>query len=328
MKRIAASLFAVALGAVLVTPSIAAGSVTLKIGSTVGAAHDTIGRLVGRHLGKFLAGNPEIVVENVGGGGGVLLARQIENTEPSDGSVIGLTNAGIITTSILTPDKAPFHSDKVKWIGSMGLLPSICTMTNKSGFSTIADLVADDDAKLGVAGTGSKNYVLAQAIRHLYGANFQVVQGFNGMAEVRLAMERGEIDGVCGVTLTTFISTGFSEFAKVIGTFDPNVIYKGTPIPLVWPSEMSDADRQAVAVLVADEQIFSPFMVPGATDPSIVAALRKAFNDMAADPEFQADADQVILDMKPTTGEEVEALVTKLLASDPAILDRARQLAE
>jgi tripartite-type tricarboxylate transporter receptor subunit TctC len=328
MKRIVSTLIFVAIASISAGSAHGGGTVTLKIGSNVGAAYDTIGRLVGRHLGKFLPGNPEVIVENVVGGGGLMLSREIESSAPADGSVIGLPNSGLITTSILTPDRTPFHADKVRWVGSMGLVPSVCVMTTKSGVNRVADLLSHPGTKFGATGNGTKLYVQPAMLKHLYGADLQVVQGFNSISEIRLAMERGEIDGLCGVSLNTFSTTGFADFSKPIGTFIEGTTYKGVALPPLLPPDITDADRQAAALWYSDEQVFGPFMVPGATDPSIVEAIGKALTDMEADPEFLADAEQVYPGMKPTTGEAVEALVAKLVATDKAIIDRARQLAE
>lgn len=326
MARVVISIAAMVIFGLIGASPAGAATVTLKVGNNVGSVFDTAGRLISRHLGEFLPGKPEIVVENVDGGGGLLLVRKIENSEPTDGSVIGLINNGLISVSILTPEKAPFDPSKLSWIGSIGLVPTVCAVTLRSGINTMADL-ATADAKMG-AGRSAKLYTLEAMIKHLYGAKFQIIQGFDGIAEIKLAMERGEIDGVCGVTLNTFIALGFSDTAKLIGTFDEGVVYDGIPVPNLLPADLSEADRKAVALLVKDEQVFAPLMMPGTADPAVVAEYRAAYDKMVADPAFQADAAKDFPNLHPTTGAQVEALVQELAQSDAATIARAQELAQ
>lgn len=302
-------------------------SVTLKIGFGPGLGFDVAGRLAARHLGRFLPGNPSIVVQNVEGGASLVLAKQLQRPIDNDGSVLGMVNSSLVSASVLTPETIDFDPTAVQWVGALGDSPRICVVAGHTGIEDIEDFVTKDIA-VAASAKGSKFQTMAAAVGNMYDAKVKVVLGFSTVAEIDLAMERGEIGGLCGLTLSSFMTSGMAQTKTPIGTLTTEITEGELTIPSFMEGNNSELDAKAVKLLVRDDDMFAPLLLPAGTPEDIVQVFRDAFAQMIEDEEFLADAAKVLPGNTASTADEVEALVDEMVSADPATIARARELVQ
>src|SRR5215813_4421613 len=199
---------AVLLAAIVAQPACSAGvedfykgkTVPLLIGYSVGGGYDTYGRLVARHLGKHIPGNPTIVPQNMSGAGSLKAANYLYSVAPKDGSVIGTFSRSMAIAPLL--DKAEFDSTKFTWLGSVTDEVSLCVTGHDARVKTFGELLVTP-ATFGAEGMGSDPNVFAAFYRNVLGAKIKIVTGYPGTNEIQLAVERGEVDGLCGLSWST-----------------------------------------------------------------------------------------------------------------------------
>lgn len=299
-------------------------TITIKVGYGPGGGFDQSSRLVARHLGRFLPGNPDIVVQNVPGGGSLKLTKMMLGSEPADGSVIASVSEGIPLAPILDPDNAGFDPLAIQWIGALAKEPSICAVSKSTGIDTIDKFLAGD-LLLGATARSSHGYLMSALVKNGLKAKFTIVTGFDGTAEVGLAMERGEVAGYCGVSY--YNVSDRLDRVNVIGTFGEGRLREMPNVPR-FSDRISDPVLRNAAQLVESTRAFHlPLLVPPATPAETVETLRHAYVEMTKDPAFLADAaklSDLVVDV--TTGEEIHALIERDFALGPAVFEVARDL--
>lgn len=317
------SLAAFCLGANVVS----AEDITLKIGYSAGGGYDTFGRLVARHLGKYLPGEPTIIVQNVPGAGSLKLTRLMMTSEPADGTVFAHVNSSNVTAALITPDIANFDPDDFIWVGSLLNQPSICYVGENSGIETADDFLTQEFL-VGATGKTSQTYVFAALVKNLFDANFEIVTGFSGGNEIDLAIARGEISGRCGNSLVTLKTKGTLESMDVVGQVALTVPDDHAGFENYMDRIDNDLDRNAARLVIAGLRIGRPFFLPPGTPDDVVDQFREAFDKMVVDPEFLADAESINFQAQPTGGAEIEAILSEILDVDEATIARARELVE
>jgi tripartite-type tricarboxylate transporter receptor subunit TctC len=301
-------------------------TVTLKVGYGAGGNYDLTSRLVARHLGRFLPGNPAVVVQNVPGGGSLKLTKMMLGSEPADGSVIASVSEAMPFAPVLDPANADFDPLSMQWIGSLSKEPSICITTKSSGIDTM-DKFLQSEFLLGASGKSSLTYILSAMVKNGLGAKFGIVTGFDGIAEITVAGQRGEVAGVCALVYHN-VSDQLDAF-NVIGRFGSGTIAAAPTLPR-FSDQIKDSVTHQAAVLIESSRNFHlPLMAPPGTPKEALDTLRKAYVDMSKDPEFLADAAKLgDLTINITTGEEISKFVAEQLKADPAVFEAARNLAK
>ncbi|PDQ19540.1 hypothetical protein CN311_18950 [Mesorhizobium sanjuanii] len=301
-------------------------TVTIKVGYGAGGNYDLTSRLVARHLGRFLPGNPSVVVQNVPGGGSLKLTKMMLGSEPADGSVIASVSEAMPFAPVLDPANADFDPLSMQWIGSLSKEPSICITTKSSGIDTM-DKFLQSEFLLGASGKSSLTYILAAVVKNGLPAKFGIVTGFDGIAEIMVASERGEVAGLCALVYYN-VADKLDEF-NVIGTFGPGTV-SGAPALPRFSDQIKDPVKHQAAVLIESSRNFHlPLMAPPGTPKETLDSLRRAYVDMSKDPEFLADAAKPgDLTINITTGEEIGKFVADQLKADPAVFEAARNLAK
>ncbi|HEX2352405.1 MAG TPA: hypothetical protein VHJ16_06475, partial [Xanthobacteraceae bacterium] len=175
-------------------------TVSLLIGYSVGGGYDAYGRLLARHLGKYIPGSPTVVPQNMTGAGSLKAANYVYSVAPKDGSVIGTFSRSMGIAPLL--DKAEFDSTKFTWLGSVTDEVSLCVTRHDAPVKTFSELLATP-ATFGAEGAGSDPNIFASFYRNVLGAKIKVVTGYPGTNEIQLAVERGEVDGLCGLSWST-----------------------------------------------------------------------------------------------------------------------------
>ena len=299
------------------------------VGSAPGGGYDAYARLVSDHMRRHLPGNPQIVVQNMPGAGSLVATNHIANVAPKDGTVIGAINAAMTTQPLLKPDQAKFDPRKLNWLGSTLRETHIGLVRSNSPVKVLADTQKTEIPVAGTGGSTSTYPVVANAILN---TKFKVVQGYQGTAQGMLAMERGEVDGVIGITWASVKATQQAALRdgklRVLAQFGVRKHPELPDIPLVLDLAKTPEDQAAMRLVFSVQDVGRPWMAPEGVPPKTVAILRKAFDDTMADPEFRADAAKRKLDLDPTSGVEIQRMVDEIHKTPPAVVERIKPFLE
>lgn len=282
-----------------------------------GGTYDLYSRLVATHLSRFIPGNPRIVVQYMPGAGGLNGAMHLARQSPRDGSEIGMVDRGIAVNQVLHAASVPLDARKFSWLGSVSSYGGIMQVAGRTGVKTADDL-RRRAIVLGSWGVETSSYTEPVLLNALAGTKFKVVTGYRGAADVDLAIEAGEVDGRIS-SWATLKFTKAAELAagKIVVAMQSGV--KRNPdlpqVPLVGELAQSEQGRRILQFIDSDAAIGWSVLAPPGVPVERVAALRAAFDRMVKDPEFLADAQARHLEVVPSTGQELEALVSHTLAT-------------
>lgn len=296
-------------------------TITIKVGYGPGGGYDRTSRLIARHLGRFLPGNPDIAVQNVPGGGSLKLTKMVLGSEPADGSVIASVSEAMSYAPVLDPQNANFDPLALQWIGSLVNEPAYCMTAKSSGIDTM-DKFLQSDFLIGATGKSSVTYIFAALVKNGLKAKFKIVTGFEGTADIQLAMERGEIAGMCGVS--SYNISGNRDTLDLIGTFGSGIVAGKER----FTAKIEDAKvREAAELIETALHFHHPLVVPPGTPKETVEALRKGYMEMITDPAFLADIGKLgEMTVNATSGEDISRLVALQLKVDPDVFETARNL--
>lgn len=298
--------------------------VILLIAATAGGGYDRWGRLVGRHIARHIPGAPQIVNQNMGAAGGIAGTAHLYNVAARDGSVFGLITRDAPLAPIMHPSQARYDPSKLNWLGSTTTETSVCISRGTSPVKTLSDLM-QRELIVGDTGAGTGTYVFPRALNGLFGTKFKIVSGFQNSVDVFLALERGEVDGICESLDSVSVKTpGWREKgiynAVLHGGLEPNPHLKG--VPFVFELAKSEEDRQALRFLYAGQAIGRPFAMPPDAPKARVEIMRKAFAATMRDPEFLSEAKKLRLDVDPVPGEKLEGVIKGLMSTPRSVIDR------
>ena len=303
-------------------------NVELYIGYSVGGAYDLYARVLARHLGKHIPGNPTIVPKNLEGAGSLRLANWLYNVGAKDGTVMGTIGRGTAFDPLLGSKGAQFQADKFTWIGSANNEVSVCVAWKTSGITRFEDTFQKE---LIVGGTGqaADTDQFPAILNGVLGTKFKIVTGYPGGNDVTLAMERGEVKGRCGWSWSSVLSTHkrWVDDGSIIVLVQLSLHkHADLPnIPLVMDFAKTDEQRQIFKLIFARQVMGRPFLAPPGIPKDRAEALRTAFDNTMKDPEFLADAEKMQLEITPVSGEEIEKLVKELYQTPKALAARAAE---
>jgi tripartite-type tricarboxylate transporter receptor subunit TctC len=301
-------------------------AVELYIGYSVGGAYDLYARLIARHLGKHIPGNPTVIPKNLEGAGSLRLANWLYNVGNKDGTVIGAIGRGTPFDPLLGSKGAQFKADAFTWIGSANNEVSICVAWKGSGIAKFEDVLSKE---LIVGGTGQAAYTdqFPKILNGVLGAKFKMVTGYPGGNEINLAMERGEVRGRCGWSWSSVLSTHKSWLDDKLLTVLVQLSLNKHPdlpdVPLIMEFAKTEEQVTIFRLIFARQVMGRPFLSPPNVPKERADALRRAFDRTMADAEFLADANKAQLEITPVTGEEVEKLVKEIYQTPKAVADKA-----
>lgn len=324
-----AALFAVG-GAVAQAPvGVSAGkNLNLIIGFGPGGGYDIWGRLVAGHIGQHLPGNPTVVAQNMPGGGSYRAASYIYNQAPKDGSTFAIIARDAALGPLTGQAGALFDATKFSWIGTPATETNICIAYHSAPVQTAQDLL-HKELIVGDTGPGTGTHSYPKALNAILGTKFKLVGGYPSSADVFLAMERGEVQGICESLDSVksrrpdWISSGT---VKVLfqGGAKPNPELKG--VPFVVDLAQRPEDKQAIEFLYLGQGIGRPFVAPPGLPPDRLKMLRDAFDATMKDPAYIDEIEKRKYALDPESGSELEALVKKAYATPKPIVDRIAQL--
>jgi tripartite-type tricarboxylate transporter receptor subunit TctC len=310
--------------------------VNIIVGFSVGAGYDVHGRLMARHIGKHIPGNPTVIPLNMEGAGSLKLVNWLYNVAPKDGTVIGVPARGIPFEPLVgigAEGSMRFDASKFTWLGSTTDEVSVCVTWERTGIDSFDDLY-EKELIVGGVGIGGDPDTFPRILNGIVGTKFRVVSGYPGGADIDFAMERGEVDGRCGWSWASIKSGNqrwldenkIKPLLQLSLKKHPELTAMG--VPWVMDLAKTEEDRQLLRLIFARGAVGRPFIAPPNIPPERAAALRKAFMDTVNDPAYLQEAHRMRLEIVPITGEEAQSLIAEAYKTPRPILDRARAMLE
>ncbi len=302
-------------------------TVELIVGYGTGGGYDTYARALVPFLAKHLPGAPQIIIRNMPGASSLTALRHVATAAPRDGSVLGAFNPTLITMAALEPGKAKLDFASLTWIGNMSSDTKVCMLRGAAGLTKLEDF-RTRKASIGATSQGS-GQIYGVILRHIFGDNVQVVTGYPSTNDIALAMERGEVDGMCtgwGVVEVTKPDWIKRDFVRVLTQFASERDKRIPSAPLIHEASLPEGMSEAITFLTLSDVVTRPFVAPPAIPADRTAALRRAFDASMADPELLLFAKKASLDIDPTTGDNLARIVAKIFSTSPQALEFARKL--
>ena len=335
MRRLALSLAVMAWGASLnqtanadaVADFYRGKTVTITVGYSAGGGYDIYARALGRHMGRYLPGNPNFIIQNITGAGSLNAANHLYNVAAKDGTVFGTFGRGIPMEPLIgTATKAQFDATKFTWIGSGANEVSVCSTWHTSPVKTWQDALKTEFTAAG-EGPGSDPDSFSAMVKNLFGIKLRLVTGYQGTSDTILAMERGEVDGRCGSSWSSLKSIRPQWIEKKMLNHIAYMSEVKAPelpdVPLV--SDFANARQKQIVRLVLSRQTLGrPFTAPPGVPADRKLALRRAFDATLKDPAFLAEAEKLKLEVSPVSGEDVDRLIAELYATPQDIVEETR----
>jgi tripartite-type tricarboxylate transporter receptor subunit TctC len=303
-------------------------TLSLIIGTSTGNDYDFRARLLARHLGRHIPGEPTIVPQNMPGVGGVKAANYLASIAPRDGTALHMIMSNMMSSEAVGAQGVQFDTRKFFWIGNTTSTPNVTVAWYTSGVTSI-EQVKTRQLIVGAPG-GTAGVIYATAMNGLLGTKFKLVTGYPGGNEVNLAMERGEIDGRASNSWASWKSTrpDWVRDRKIVVLVQVGLQHAPDlpDVPLLPELANNSMDRQVLTFLSADTAIARALVAAPDTPPERVAALRRAFDATMKDPEFLAEAEKSQMDILPMTGEESQKIADSIVNTPPAVVARAKML--
>ena len=305
-------------------------TVSLYVGSTSGGVYDVYARLLARHMGRHIPGNPKILPMNMEGAGGLRLANFLYNAAPKDGTVMGTINRGAPFEPLLGEAiAAKFDASKFTWIGSASDEVSTCVVWKRAGIERFDELFAKEITVGGTGGTADTNQ-FPKAIRGVLGARIKLVSGYPGGADIDLAMERGEVDGRCGWSWSSILSTrkqwldngSIRVVVQLALHKHPNL----PDVPLIMDYAKTQEQSEMLRLIFVRGALGCPFLAPPGIPADRAEILRRAFDATMQDASFLAEAKRSELEIAPIAGRELQKLVADIYRTPANVVAKTKAM--
>jgi tripartite-type tricarboxylate transporter receptor subunit TctC len=305
--------------------------ITLLVGGGAGGGYDTYARILARHMPKHIPGHPAIVAKNLPAAAGLAAASALATTADRDGATIAAFTNGAAMEPLLGNPAARYDARSFGWLGSIGKLQNVCATWHASPVRTI-EAARAREVIVAAAGATSNTAIVPRALNALIGTRFKIVAGYDTGSGLTLAVERGEAEGICGLSWSTmkasrphWIRERLLNVLVQMG-FDKLTDLPGVPraLDLVADGE----SRQVLELILIRQEAGRPFAAPPGVPADRIAALRRAFAATLTDAEFRADAERAQLEIEPLTPGEIERLLASAHAAPAAIVQKAAALIE
>ena len=304
--------------------------IRLLIGSSAGGGYDTYARAIARYLPKYIPGNPTIVPVNMPGAGSKAATSNLYAVAPKDGTVIGAIFPGAIMEPLLgTKGPVKYDPKKLIYLGSATRDVYLCIARTDSPVKSFNDVLSKE-LTVGSSAAGASTHDFPALLDNVVGAKFKVVSGYPGSHEILLAIEKNEVQGVCGVAWPSITAQHMrwltENFAKIIvqesAVGHPEMNKMGVPLAVSFAK--TPEQRQILELVYSQTTFGRPYALPPDVPADRVAALRKAFFAVLSDKDLLADATRMHLDISPLHGEEMQALIGKLYSTPPELVQKAK----
>jgi tripartite-type tricarboxylate transporter receptor subunit TctC len=308
-------------------------TIHIVVGAGPGGGYDTYSRTLANHLAKHLPGSPTIVVENMPGAGSTKAAEHIATSAPKDGTVIGAIFPGAIVGPLFDERmEVRYRPTELAYLGTADSGTRVC-VTYETAETDSFEGAKERKTIVGASASGGSTRDYPLLLNNLAGTQFDIISGYEGTREITLAMERGEVGGICGWDWSSlksqkadWVEQGKLNFLVQIALEpDPELAEMG--VPEVW--DFLDTDEREAVELIVSQQVFQrPYVAPPGTPEERLDLLRQAFMATMQDPDFRAEAESAGLSITPLPGERVEALVEKMYGASKEVVEQAKQAME
>jgi len=311
-------------------------TIKIIVGFTSGGFYDRWSRLLARFVPKYLPGNPEMIVQNMPGAGGLIAANNLYSVTKPDGLTIAMTSYGMYLDQMVGRKEAQYDVRKFNWIGSPEKSDVLLYMRSDAPYKSIEDIrKASTPPKCGSTGTAGTDFILARLLEETLDAKIETVLGYPGGSEVDLAVEKGEVQ--CrGMTSAPFfgrepfISWRKRHFVNVLMTGglkrDPRAPDTPTIYEIFDKENTSDESRRVADVILRGGDFGRPWVMPPDTPAEIVKMMRNAYAKAMADPALLDEAKKGKLEVEYVSGEELQKLADQMLSQPPAVVERVKKL--
>jgi tripartite-type tricarboxylate transporter receptor subunit TctC len=301
--------------------------ISIYVASGPGGGFDAYARVLAVHLGRHIPGTPSIVIKNMPGATGLVAMNYLYNSAPRDGSAILASFNTAILSHLYGDASAKFDPRNMEWLGSIGKLTGTCLTWHTSPVKTIED-AKRQESLMGATGDGSTPVMFPRLLNAMAGTKFKVISGYSTPG-MRLAVESGEVEGICGVAWETHMASVPSwildkkvNFLTQLGLSESSHL-KGVPLALDMIKNATD--RDIYKLLAIPQEFGRPFLLPPKVDPERLLALQKAFSETLQDPAYRADAQRAGQFIDALTPAESRALVSQAYAAPSGILAKAAE---
>jgi len=308
--------------------SFAGRTITLTIGYGPGSGNDVYGRLIARHIGRHIPGQPNVVAQNLPGAGSFKAANYLFQAAPKDGTAIGYISQTAATEELLGSQAIQFKTAQFNWIGRIGSYNNVTMFWHTARNKTIEDALKLEST-MGATGVGSAVYIYPNMMNKVLGTKFKIISGYQGTAQTSFAMERGEVDGV---TMGWFpVKTTKRDWVEqkkinIIVQFLTERHADLPNVPTIVELARSPEEKQLFALFANDGEVGKAILAPPGVPAATVAMLRRAFDTMTKDRDYLADADKLQLEIDAMSGERLQKLIEAVMATPTAVVERAKSV--
>jgi len=313
------------------TPFYQGKTIRVIIGSSTGGGYDLWARVLARHYGKYIPGNPTLVPENMPGAGSLVAANWLYEVAPKDGTVFGDFNENQVLEDALGTDAVKFDASKFSWLGSLYVSAVTCVARADSGVKSIKDIMGSGAKQLifGGTGPGANTDNFPKMLRYALGANIKVVSGYDGSKGIAQAIHSGEVQAGCwswdsqARTEADLIKSG-DEVVLVQQGDEPIADAEVKGVPMASDLALDATKKAFVLGTVTPNGINKPFAAPPGVPAERLKALRDAFQKMTKDPEFQADIKKAGFELQPKSAEGMQKVIDQLFGLDKATIEQMK----
>jgi tripartite-type tricarboxylate transporter receptor subunit TctC len=311
---------------------------TMRIvsGHSIGGDYDRVARLISRYIGKYIPGNPEVIVQNMPGAGTAIAGNYVSGVAKLDGLTLFASHNNLYLNQLAEHKEVKFDLRKFNWIGAAQKDTMLVFMRTDAPYKSIGDMVRAQDApRCGSTGVGSSDYVMSRILEETTGAKINNVLGYPGSSEIAIALERGEV--ICmGLTLSSyfirepFLSWQKQSFVRFLAQSgqkrDSRVPDAPTIFEIMAEYKTPATTRRVAEAMVLGGEWSRPLLAPAGTPQDRVQTLREAYDKAVNDPELVAEAKKIRLDIEPSRGEDLQLLAKKVMEQPPEVIERIKKL--
>jgi len=306
--------------------------IRIVVGFSAGGGFDTYARTLSRYMGKYIPSNPTIIVENMVGAGSLIAANHVYKVAKPDGLTIGAFNGNQILGQLIGAQGIAFDARKMGWIGAPGYNHDLCVLSQKTGIATAEQwLASKTPLKLGGSAPGTPTDDGPKVLKEAIGLPMRLVSGYKGTADIRVAVESGEVDGICGFSWASVRTT----WRKAIELGQVIVVMQNAPkahgdlpkVPLAISFAKTAEARQLIEAGVHQPSSLTyGYSLPPNTPKDRMQILRKAFLDTTRDQDLLNDAAKANLEIAPASGEEIEQNIQRMFKTDPTVVAKLKDI--
>ena len=303
-------------------------TITIVVGHEVGTGFDTYSRLLARHLGNFIPGSPTVIVQNMPGASGVTAANWAFNIAPKDGTVLATFAPTVGLEPLFGNPQARYAPDKFVWVGNLEASVAVCIFSRSSEIRSFSDLMKEE-VVMGAAGPTGPPTLTTLALKNLLGAKIRLIMGYKGAGDVKLAIKRGEVKGICGLPWSTISASWRDELDS--GEFLPVLQVSGGKLPEPWKMQhyldldLSENQKQVLSLIFGIQSLGRPYAMPPGTPIEQASIIMNAFVNVAQSPEFLADAKKLNIDIAPMDSNSLRDIWRGYAEIPKSLIDVAKQ---